>query len=73
MNQFLSSEHNKTKHGTSRGTSIKLIARETLQTLMSSSHKVIWKVEIPEFYFSLGCNFFGDFFPVLFWDFFPVF
>ena len=28
VNQFLSSEHNKTKHGTARGTSIKLIARE---------------------------------------------
>ena len=49
MNQFLSSEHNKTKHGTSRGTSIRLIARETWQTWMSSSHKVIWTIEILRF------------------------
>ena len=33
VNQFLSSEHNRTKHGTSRGTSIRLIARENLANL----------------------------------------
>ena len=33
VNQFLSSEHNRTKHGTSRGTSIKLIARENFAYL----------------------------------------
>ena len=33
VNQFLSSEHNRTKHGTSRGTSIKLMVRENLANL----------------------------------------
>ena len=33
VNQFLSSEHNKTKHGISRGTSIKLIVRENFANL----------------------------------------
>ena len=33
VNQFLSSEHNRTKHGTSCGTSIKLMARENLANL----------------------------------------
>ena len=33
VNQFLSSEHSRTKHGTSGGTSIKLIVRENFAYL----------------------------------------
>ena len=52
VNQFLSSENTRRSMGLLGELRSNWLLGKTLQTLMSSSHKVIWKIEIPEFYFS---------------------
>ena len=55
MNQFLSSEHNRTKHGTSRGTSIRFIVMGNLanfDVIMSQGDLAIWNSNVLFFVFS---------------------